>query len=48
MKVPVYVNTNVEVGHVDHLKVFANEEAMEKWFDENDPAGVAFEYAVLS
>jgi len=47
MKVLIYVNTSAEVGDVDHLKVFANEEAMEKWFKENDPEGVAFEYNVL-
>ena len=47
MKVLIYVNTSAEVGDVDHLKVFANEEAMEKWFEENDPEGVAFEYNVL-
>jgi hypothetical protein len=47
MKVLIYVNTNKEVGDVDHLKVFANEEATEKWFEENDPEGVAFEYEVL-
>jgi len=34
-------------GHPDHLKVFANEDAAEKWFEENDPEGVAFEYDVL-
>jgi hypothetical protein len=47
MKVLIYVNTSAEVGNVDHLKVFANEEAMEKWFEENDPEGVAFEYIRL-
>ena len=25
-------------------KVFANVDAAEKWFEENDPEGVAFEY----
>jgi hypothetical protein len=43
----VYINPAKEVGDVDHLKVFANEEAAEKWFAENDPEGVAFEYEVL-
>jgi hypothetical protein len=43
----VYINTSKEVGDVDHLKVFANEEAAERWFEENDPEGVAFEYEVL-
>jgi hypothetical protein len=33
----IYINTSKEVGDVDHLKVFANEKAVEKWFKENDP-----------
>ena len=36
-----------KVGDPDHLKVFANTDAAETWFEENDPEGVAFEYAVL-
>jgi hypothetical protein len=36
-----------EVGDVDYIKVFANREAAERWFEENDPEGVAFEYEVL-
>jgi len=43
----IYVDTSKEVGDVDHLKVFANEEAAEKWFRENDPEGFAFEYPVI-
>jgi hypothetical protein len=43
----IYLDTSGEVGDVDHLKVFADEEAAEKWFEENDPEGVAFEYEVL-
>jgi hypothetical protein len=43
----IYVNTSKGVGDVDHLKVFANEVVMEKWFRENDPEGVAFEYEVM-
>lgn len=39
----VYVNTAKEVGYVDHLKVFATEEAA-----ENNPEGVAFEYRYSS
>jgi hypothetical protein len=27
--------------------VFANQDAAETWFEENDPEGVAFEYEVL-
>ena len=45
MKVLVYVNTSAKVD-VDHLKVFANEDAADKWFAENDPEGVAFEFEV--
>jgi hypothetical protein len=47
MTVFVYVNTTKQVGDPDHLKVFANADAAEKWFEENDPEGVAFEYKVL-
>ena len=47
MTVFVYVNTSKQVGDVDHLKVFASEDAAEKWLQENDPQGVAFEYEVL-
>jgi hypothetical protein len=31
----------------EELKVFATEDATRAWFEENDPAGVAFEYEVL-
>jgi hypothetical protein len=47
MTVLIYVNTSKEVGDVDHLKVFADEEAADAWFKENDPEGVAFEYEVI-
>jgi hypothetical protein len=43
----VYVDTRKQVGGIDHLKVFAHEEAAERWFNENDPEGVAFEYEVI-
>jgi hypothetical protein len=39
--------TSKQVGDADHVKVFANVDAAEKWFEENDPEGVAFEYDVL-
>lgn len=32
---------------VDHIKVFANVDAAEKWFAEIDPEGIAFEYEFL-
>jgi hypothetical protein len=43
----ICVDTSKQVGDVNHLKVFANEEAAEQWFAENDPEGVAFEYPVI-
>jgi hypothetical protein len=46
MTVRIYVDTRKQVGDRDHLKVFANEDAAETWFQENDPEGVAFEYEV--
>jgi hypothetical protein len=47
MTVFVYINTRKRVGDPDHLKVFANADAAERWFEKNDPEGVAFEYEVL-
>ena len=47
MTVWIYVNTSKQVGDRDHLKVFANQDAAETWFQENDPEGVAFEYEVM-
>jgi hypothetical protein len=47
MKVLIYVNISKQVGDTEHLKMFANVDAAEKWFEENDPEGVAFEYEVL-
>jgi hypothetical protein len=47
MKVLIYTDTSKPVGDVDHLKVFANKDAAERWFAENDPEGVAFEYEVI-
>jgi hypothetical protein len=45
LTVLIYVDTSKQVGDLDHLKVFANAEAAEAWFAENDP--VAFEYEVI-
>ena len=47
MTVWIYTNTRGEVGDVDHLKVFATAELAEKWFEDNDPIGVAFGYEVI-
>ena len=43
----IYDDTSKEVGDVDHLKVFADEVAANRWFEENDPVGVAVEYEVI-
>jgi hypothetical protein len=43
----VYVDINKQVGHRDHLKVFANRNAADAWFAEHDPEGVAVEYEVI-
>ena len=44
MTVFVYVNTSKQVGDAEHVKAFANADAAETWFAENDPEGMAFEY----
>jgi hypothetical protein len=36
MTVWIYVNTGKQVGDSDHLEVFANQNAADKWFEEND------------
>jgi hypothetical protein len=43
----IYVDTSKDVGDADHLKVFANVEAADRWLEENDPEGAAFEYPVI-
>ena len=47
MTVLIYVDTSKQVGDPEHLKVFADADAAETWFAENDPEGVALEYEVL-
>ena len=37
MTVFVYINTGKHVGDAEHVKVFANQDAAETWFAENDP-----------
>ena len=44
MTVLIYMDPS---KHPEHLKVFANVDAAEAWFAENDPEGVAFEYEVI-
>ncbi len=36
MTVWVYVDTSMQVGDKDHLKVFANGDAADTWFQENE------------
>lgn len=43
MTVWIYVDANKQVGHKDHLKVFAGADAADAWFAEHDPEGVAFD-----
>lgn len=43
----IYVDTNKQVGDVDHLKVFATSDAANEWFTTNDTEGVAFPYNVV-
>jgi hypothetical protein len=43
----IYVDTNHNAGHPDHLKVFATPEAADEWFQKNDPEGVAFGYELI-
>ena len=43
----IYVDTNKEVGDVDHLKGLATAEFADEWFKENDPERVAFGYEVI-
>jgi hypothetical protein len=47
MTVWIYVDTNKEVGDVDHLKVFTTPEIADEWFKEDDPEGVVFGYEVI-
>ena len=42
----IYINTDALPGDVDYVQVFASEEAANRWIDENDPEGFAFEYPV--
>jgi len=46
MTVLICVDTSKQIRDRDHIKVFANADAAEAWFAENDPEGVAFEYKV--
>ena len=47
MTVFVYVNSARQVGDKDHVKLFATVDAPERWLDENDREGVAFEYDLI-
>ncbi len=43
----IYVDTNKEVGDLDHLKGVRDGRSCRWWFKENDPEGVAFGYEVI-
>ena len=44
----VYVNTAAPVGDKDHLRIFANVDIAQRWIEEHDPEGVAFEYPLIT
>jgi hypothetical protein len=43
----IYTDTGKQVGDPHHLHVFASREAADRWLNEFDPEGVAFEYPVF-
>jgi hypothetical protein len=47
MTVFVYIDTSKQIGDNDHIKIFASREAAERWFEDNDPLGFAFECEVM-
>ncbi|MCP3459769.1 hypothetical protein [Bradyrhizobium sp. CCGUVB23] len=47
MTVFVYVKTAKQVGDAEHIKIFVTVDAAEKWFEENDSEGIAFENDVI-
>lgn len=47
MNVWIYVDTSKQVGDLDHLKVFADKDHANAWFNDHHPEGVAFEYPVI-
>jgi hypothetical protein len=42
----IYVDTDLLPGDVNHLQVFASEDAARRWIEEHDPEAAAFEYPV--
>jgi len=47
MTVWIYVDSRKDVNDPQHVWVFADEAAADRWFAENDPEGVAFAYEVI-
>lgn len=47
MTVWIYVDTRKQLTQEDRLKVFASADVARRWFSDNDPEGVAFEYPVI-
>jgi hypothetical protein len=43
----VYFVKEAEADEKPDLMIFATEDAAHRWFAENDPEGVAFEYPVI-
>jgi hypothetical protein len=42
----IYVDANKKASDVDRLKVFSSADAANRWFEMNDPEGIAFRYEV--
>ena len=47
MTVLIYFNTSEQVADHNHLKVFANADAAEARFAENDPEGVGCAFEIM-
>jgi hypothetical protein len=43
----IYIDTRHELDHINEFRVFATKEAAQRWFEENDPKGVAQEHDVI-
>jgi hypothetical protein len=42
----IYVDTSKQIGDKDHLRVFASDDAANRWLAEHDVEGVAFAYPI--
>jgi hypothetical protein len=42
----IYVTDYGRIGDEDWVKVFSSSDAADEWLEQNDPAGVAWEYPI--